>query len=187
MPWGCPCSPLPTWAPLHLPTLRKHPYSLIRESCLPPHNHLPCTAGDFHSAARVHISHAEPTSLLPPRPYFLLSLKLLPCVTTGQPRDSLPCSPSPHVNTSCFTGGNQSFSDGGMVLGALHKVTVRFFHTWSRLSPVDEDPYGERGGLSEGGAVLESGAHGARQVDDRKNERNGDSGSIGQCCVCSSF
>lgn len=57
-----------------------------------------------------------------------------------------------------------------MVPGAPHRVTVRFFQTWSRLSPEEEGPYGERGGLSEGGVVVESGAHGARQVGDRKNE-----------------
>lgn len=84
-------------------------------------------------------------------------------------------------------GENQSFSDGGMVLGALHKVTVRFFHTWSRLSPVDEGPYGERDGLSEGGAGLESGAHGARQVGDRKNERNSDSAPLGNAVFAPAF
>lgn len=74
-----------------------------------------------------------------------------------------------------------------MVLGALHKVTVRFFHTRSRLSPVDEGPYGERGGLSERGAVLESGTHGARQVDDRKNGRNGGSAPLGNAVFAPAF
>lgn len=50
-------------------TLRKHPESL-RESCLLPHNHAAGTAGDSHSAARVHISHAEPHLTAPPKARF---------------------------------------------------------------------------------------------------------------------
>lgn len=43
-----------------------------------------------------------------------------------------------------------------MVLDVLHKVTIRFFQTWSRLSPMDEGPCGERDRLLEEGVVLES-------------------------------
>ena len=43
-----------------------------------------------------------------------------------------------------------------MVLDVLHKVTIRFFQTWSRLSPMDKGPRGERDRLLEEGVVLES-------------------------------
>lgn len=58
-----------------------------------------------------------------------------------------------------------------MVLGALHKATIRFFQTWSRFCPMCEGPYGERDRFAEEaeeGFMLESGAHGAGQVCDRK-------------------
>lgn len=126
----------------------------------------------------------NPASLLPPRPDFLAVPEAASYRAALGLTSLLPHAPRQYEQ---LLREKQSFSDGGRVLGALHKVTVRFFHTWSRLSPVDGGPYGERDGLSEVGVVLESGAHGARQVGDRKNERNSDSGSIGNAVFAPAF
>lgn len=107
VPWGCPCSPLPTWSPLCLPTLRKHPDSLIRESCLPPHNHsalhrwgLPfCCQG-------THLTCRTPPLGSPQGQISWLSLKLLP---TGQPWGSLPCSPTPPCQYQLLPWGKPVF------------------------------------------------------------------------------
>lgn len=67
-----------------------------------------------------------------------------------------------------------------MVLGTLHEVTVRFFPTQSRLSTVDEGPYGKSDRFADEGVVWNLGpVVQDKCVTVRKSERSGDPVSIG--------
>lgn len=81
LPWNWPCSPPPSWAPLHPLTLRKHTQHPIRKLPTTP----PPLCPEQLENSGVYISkHSEPPShCLPLRTLFWHSLKLLPLCDYG--------------------------------------------------------------------------------------------------------
>lgn len=138
----------PSSPPGFLPPAPTHeaPQHSTRENCpLPHHCSAPHSWGPLLSGQGACLSsHKQNSSFTAfPRGEIFLSLKPLPlyveCAALGP--SFLPShSPCQH---QLGKKKNASFPERRMVLDAAYEVTIRFFQTWSRLPPMDGDPYGQ--------------------------------------------